>query len=437
MMVSVESKTHQLGIQRMVGMKRKNMIFMILVHGLSYSLPGTVLAFLTAQILILYFQPMIEETLKHSITPILTFKAVIFGIGLGLVVPIIASYFPIKKALSSNIRDSLDRRHNKLSGYVITIESKLYKVINANKTLIAIGGSFSLIGGLLCYFLPASLISMNIANILSILFAVLLCMLFGMIMLSMNLQPMIEQIVLFIVFFIFFWEKKGINIITRKNLLSHKLKNKKTAIMFAMSITCIIFLQSVSDVELNTMEYNARVGIGADIRVNMRSSFNSGNFWTLLKDAEDYISQIPEVRDWAYISESFEFRIKNVTNVKISNTGRVDPYRTSIRAISSNLFDVVEPNLGKTKFHFPISELGNEMTSIQTEQLYSYEGEDRMIFPTAYKDEFVMEGNIKDKLVLKIYNSDLFYWKEIKPLSYIDSAPLLKMSKVRESGLTS
>jgi len=31
MMVSVESKTHQLGIQRMVGMKRKNMIFMILV----------------------------------------------------------------------------------------------------------------------------------------------------------------------------------------------------------------------------------------------------------------------------------------------------------------------------------------------------------------------------------------------------------------------
>lgn len=32
MMVSVESKTHQLGIQRMVGMKRKNMIFMILVY---------------------------------------------------------------------------------------------------------------------------------------------------------------------------------------------------------------------------------------------------------------------------------------------------------------------------------------------------------------------------------------------------------------------
>jgi len=32
MMVSVESKTHQLGIQRMVGMKRKNMIFMILVN---------------------------------------------------------------------------------------------------------------------------------------------------------------------------------------------------------------------------------------------------------------------------------------------------------------------------------------------------------------------------------------------------------------------
>ena len=213
------------------------------------------MAFITAQILIIYFQPTIEETLKHSITPLLTFKSIACGVGLGLIVPVIASYFPIRKALSSNIRDSLDRRHNKLSGYVITIENNFYKVINANKTLIAVGGSFTLLGGLLCYFLPASLISMDIANVLAILFAVLLCMLFGMIMLSMNLQPMVEQIVLFIVFTINFWEKKGINILTRKNLLSHKLKNKKTAIMFAMSITCIIFLQSVSDVELNSMEY--------------------------------------------------------------------------------------------------------------------------------------------------------------------------------------
>jgi len=179
---------------------------------------------------------------------------VVCGVGLGLIVPVIASYFPIRKALSSNIRDSLDRRHNN-GGYIITVESKFYKTIKANKTLIAIGGSFTLIGGLLCYFLPASLINMNIANVLTILFAVLLCMLFGMITLSMNLQPMVEQLVLYVVFFINFWEKQGINILTRKNLLSHKLKNKKTALMFAMSITCIIFLQSVSDVELNTMEY--------------------------------------------------------------------------------------------------------------------------------------------------------------------------------------
>jgi len=421
----------------MVGMKRKNMIFMILIHGISYSLPGTALAFITAQIIIIYFQPIIEETLKHSITPVLTFKAVVFGVGLGLIVPVIASYFPIRKALSSNIRDSLDRRHNKLSGFVITIENKLYKVINANKTLIAIGGSFSIIGGLLCYFLPASLISMNIANILSILFAVLLCMLFGMIMLSMNLQPMIEQIVLFVVFFVFFWEKKGINIITRKNLLSHKLKNKKTAIMFAMSITCIIFLQSVSDVELNTMEYNARVLIGADVRVDMRSTFNSGNFWPLLKSAEEYLSEIPEVRDWAFMSEKFEQKINAVSQVRISNTGRVDPYRTEIRAISPNFFDVVEPTFGKMKFHDSISELNNQLTSIQSEQLYSFEGENRMIFPSAYRDEFVMNGNINDKLVLKIFNNDVFYWKEIQPLSYLDNAPLSNMAKVMSHGLTS
>ncbi|ORX76815.1 FtsX-domain-containing protein [Anaeromyces robustus] len=397
MMVSVESKTHQLGIQRMVGMKRKNMIFMILVHGISYSLPGTALAFLTAQILILYFQPLIEETLKHSITPILTFKAVICGVGLGLIVPVVASYFPIRKALSSNIRDSLDRRHNQTSGYIITVENKLIKAIKANKTLLAIGGSFSIIGGLLCYFLPSSLI-------------------------------IIEQIVLYIVFLINFWEKKGISIITRKNLISHRMKNRKTAVMFAMSITCIIFLQSVSDVELNSMEYSARLNIGADARVFLRNVFNNGNFWNSLKNAEDFLKSIPEVKDWAYYSENFERKIA-INEVKISNIGRVDPYKTYIRAISPNFFDVAEPTFGKLKHYYTINELDNELSLIQSEQLYSFEGENRMIFSLAFKDEFVTEGKIDDKLVLKMCLKDVFYWKETQPLSYLESAPVSTMSK--------
>ncbi|ORX36181.1 FtsX-domain-containing protein [Piromyces finnis] len=340
-----------------------NLTFTIIVQGISYSLPGTALAFITAQVLIIYFQPLIETTLKHSITPILSFKAVLCGIGLGLCVPIIASYFPIRKALSSNIRDSLDRRHN-LNGYIITVENKFYKTIKANKTL-------------LCYFLPASLISMNIANVLTILFAVLLCMLFGMITLSLNLQPIVERIVLYIVFFINFWEKKGISILTKKNLLSHRLKNKKTALMFAMSITCIIFLQSVSDVELNTMEYNARAKIGADARIYIQNIYNTGSFWLQLKAAEEYLSSIPEVNDWAYLSDHFVYKNKNISDIKISNIGRVDPYRTHIRAISPNFFDVVSTSFGKTKFLYPTNEMTNQLTSIQTEQLYSYEGDNQ------------------------------------------------------------
>jgi len=171
----------------------------------------------------------------------------------------------------------------------------------------------------------------------------------------------------------------------------------------------------------------------------MRSVFNEGGFWQQLKKTEEYLQSLPEVRDWAYMSELYEYRIANVSTVKISNTGRVDPYRVCIRAISPNFFDVVGPTFGKKfKFYYTLSELDNQFTSIQTEQLYSYEGENRMIFPLAYKEEFATDGKFDDSLLLKVFQSDvIYYWKETQPLSYLENAPLSNMGKIMQSGLDS
>jgi len=147
---------------------------------------------------------------------------------------------------------------------------------------------------------------------------------------------------------------------------------------------------------------------------------------------------IPEVKDWAYISDHYVYKVSQVEDIKISNVGRVDPYRTYLRAVSPNFFDVVSPTFGKMKFYYPIGELDHQLSSIQTEQLYSYEGENRMIYPLAYKDEFVMDGKFDDKLLLKIIlRNGTYYWRETQPLSYLESSPFVQMSKVMESGLTS
>lgn len=138
------------------------------------------------------------------------------------------------------------------------------------------------------------------------------------------------------------------------------------------------------------------------------------------------------------MSDNFEYGISKISKVRISSIGRVDPFRTIIKAVSPNYFDVVSPTFGNIKFYHSLDELNQKLTSIQGEQLYSPEGMNRMIFPLAYKDEFVLEtNNMKEKLALQIYKSNGIEWGETKPLSYLANLPLCNMGKLMDTSLTS
>ena len=54
-----------------------------------------------------------------------------------------------------------------------------------------------------------------------------------------NLRGFIEKIV---VFTLFFWERRSMRRILKKNLVAHKHTNKLTSIIYALTLGCVIFL---------------------------------------------------------------------------------------------------------------------------------------------------------------------------------------------------
>jgi len=101
-------------------------------------------------------------------------------------------------------------------------------------------GSISVLLGVTIYvFLPLALLKSDYSLLLRIFFLILLGMLMGLTLMVVNFLGVFELIISYL---FFFWERKELMTILRKNLKTHKSRNKLTSIIFALSLGCIIFL---------------------------------------------------------------------------------------------------------------------------------------------------------------------------------------------------
>ena len=155
---------------------------------------------------------------------------------IGIFIPLLSSIIPIKRALSANLNDALNVQRSKNSGLVISF------VNNERKNVIphVIFGTLAVLFGTSIYFfLPLSLLKQNIGMILSIFFMILFGMILGLTLLAANLQGILEVVFLHL---FFFWEKKAMRNLLRKNLGAHKPRNYLTSIIYSLTLGCIIFL---------------------------------------------------------------------------------------------------------------------------------------------------------------------------------------------------
>ena len=118
---------------------------------------------------------------------------------------------------------------------MVIVEDKNIKVV----PYIVFGLMCTLVGVTIYVVLPAALLAENTSLILQIFFAILIGMIAGLTLLAANLRGPLETLC---VYLLFFWERKSMRSLLRKNLMAHKSTNKLTSVIYALTLGCVLFL---------------------------------------------------------------------------------------------------------------------------------------------------------------------------------------------------
>ena len=109
LMISVETKTFEIGVMRMIGLSKNGLIFMVLIQSLLFVIPGIIFAFgLSFVALKGVYKFLFSEQLGIRVEPTPDRFAILQSLILGILIPILSSILPIQSVLSKNLNDALD-----------------------------------------------------------------------------------------------------------------------------------------------------------------------------------------------------------------------------------------------------------------------------------------------------------------------------------------
>mmetsp|Transcript_29594 Transcript_29594/g.36707 ORF Transcript_29594/g.36707 Transcript_29594/m.36707 type:complete len:248 (+) Transcript_29594:394-1137(+) len=246
---------------RLVGLTKMGFVGMILTQAGMFVLPAVTIAMIVQFPLIyVIYKVLFEEDLGYVPSVVPSGAAIFNALFIGVLIPFLSSIVPIRRGLAANLTETLDTSRSKSKGALITIVDNNALVVGPYLLF----GSIAVLFGIIVYYgLPIALLKLNFGMILAIFFMLLLGMLLGLTLFAVNMQSALEMVLLHV---LLFWETKSMRAVLRKNLISHKKKNRLTAIIYALSLGCIIFLLTSANLQVNLITgFSAKAG--ADIRI--------------------------------------------------------------------------------------------------------------------------------------------------------------------------
>ena len=130
--------------------------------------------------------------------------------------------------------------------------------------------------------------------ILGIFFLILIGMLFGLTVFATNLQGILERLLVYV---FFFWEKKSMRALLRKNLAAHKQTNFLTSIIYALTLGCIIFLLVTASLEVESIS-SAKTLTSCDIMLDSTMNINATLTDPILRLYKD------QIKDFGYETDN-------------------------------------------------------------------------------------------------------------------------------------
>ena len=342
MLGNVDERTYEFGMMRSLGFKKNNLIFLIIIQGFIFAVPGTLLGLTTSYIANNFIAYLFNYNSALVMPFFLSTSNIIFGIVAGLSIPLISSYFPIKKSLEDNLKETLTIFNKKIGDIVVSI-IKLENLGVSPTTFIA---SITLIViGLLTYYVaPLSFLFMNISLFLFIMIGILLTMLLGLIILTQLLVPYLQKFILKIIMFLSVKDRK-LELIVLKNLEGHKRRDQQVSIMFMVALGFVIFAGCTLNLVVDFVETMAKSLIGGDFSVLVLE--NGKNITLNEISINKYLNNIkityPDIiQNHAYISYSSNELFQSEGISLSSRIGALNGYPISNRkviAIDRNFID--------------------------------------------------------------------------------------------------
>jgi len=189
LMITVETKDFENGILRLVGLSKLAYSCMILLQAVSFVLPSIILGFAVSPLCLWALNSFLfsaDMGIKHSYFP--SGMASLQALGTALVIPLLSSIIPIKRAITRTLAESLNYQRAKTSGVQIDIKDTQYQDV----TPMVLGGLLVTIYGITIYYcFPLAFLSGNYNLLLSMLFIILLGMVVGLSLLAFNLQGLL------------------------------------------------------------------------------------------------------------------------------------------------------------------------------------------------------------------------------------------------------
>jgi len=159
LMLSVESKSFEFGVMRMVGLSKNNIILLVILQSFMFVIPSIISGFVVSLTVLQIGKYYAETQLQMDFEAIPSVVSVIQALFLSTMIPLLSSVLPIRVVLDRNLNDALDIQRSKTQAVFVNILNK--KEANTGP-MVLVGLSITVYGVTIYYLLPLALLSMNL-----------------------------------------------------------------------------------------------------------------------------------------------------------------------------------------------------------------------------------------------------------------------------------
>ncbi|CAG9319834.1 unnamed protein product [Blepharisma stoltei] len=415
LLVSIETKTFELGVIRVLGLTKTGMVFMLVTQTMIFVIPAIIIGIFLSFGCNKIISDMFEEQIGVGFSPEPTPDAVGIAIMIGFLMPIIAGMSPLRQIFYSNLAESLDVSHSKSKAVSIKIEGSDSVV---KRTIVWFGFVTVVFGFVVYLLLPLALLSFNLQLLLGIFLAILIAFLLGLVLLSMNFQYLFERAT---VLLFFWWESSAMRLMIVKNLAAHRLRNRKTTVMYALALAFIIFLSVMAEMQLTAASYRNLQSHGVKLVVQADPKTDdilpSHNLQLVVDNYGDIIDS------YSWVTKELIQVIDEADATLLKNLGKAYEYNVQIYGVSPNLIDTI---FGE----FVIVTDRDTSTGLSlSEQLYTPEGTQGALMGTLYEDMLDLSVSPNSTFLVQVYAPYDNFFRVMRPIAFAESFSGFVMSK--------